>query len=60
MAATVDFNVSQIGPIAPLLLLVEDHFETIRDTDKSTVSATGIDKMKNALNKLSWSRVYTY
>ena len=34
MTVTVDFIVSQIGPIAPILLLV-DHFEPIRDTIKS-------------------------
>ena len=38
-----DFMVSQIGPNAPYLLLT-DHFEPIRDTLKSTVAATGIEK----------------
>ena len=44
MTATVDFMVSLIGPIAPLLSLL-DHFEQIRDTIKSTVAATGIENI---------------
>ena len=44
VAANFYFIVSRIGPILPLLL---DHFETIRDTIKSTLAATG-KKMKNA------------
>ena len=43
MAATVDFMVSRIGPIAPLLLLVA-HYGPICDTIKSTVTAKGIKK----------------
>ena len=43
VAATVNFKVSRIGPIAPLLILV-GHFGLIRDTIKSTVAATGTEK----------------
>ena len=45
VAATVDFMVSRICPIAPLLLLL-DHYGPIRDTIKSTVSATRSKKAK--------------
>ena len=47
MAAAVDFMLSRIGQIAPLLLLV-DRFVPIRDTIKSTAAATEIEKIKNA------------
>ena len=40
----VDFMVPRIGPITPLLLLV-DHFGPIRDTMESTVAAKGIEKV---------------
>ena len=43
-ATTVEFIVSRIGPILPLLYLV-DYFEPIFDTIKLTVVATGIDKI---------------
>ena len=39
--ATVDFIVSQIGPIATLLV---NHFVPFRDTIKSIKAATGIEK----------------
>ena len=43
MAATVDFIVSRIGPIAPLLLLAA-YFGPISDTNKLTVAQTrGLD-----------------
>ena len=41
VAAKVDLMVTWIGPITPLLLLV-DHFGPIRDTVESSVAATGI------------------
>ena len=41
MATVVDFMVSLIDPIAPLLFLM-DRFEPIRDTITSTVAATEI------------------
>ena len=41
VAALIDFMVSQIGPIALLLLLV-DHFGPIRDTIESTVVDKGL------------------
>ena len=47
VAAAVDFMLSRIGQIAPLLLLV-DRFVPIRDTIKSTAAATEIEKIKNA------------
>ena len=50
MAATLDFIVSRIGPIAPLLLLV-DHFETIQDTIKSTLVATEIENNEKRSRK---------
>ena len=43
--ATIDFIVSRIGPITPLLLLL-DHFGPIRDTIKSTVTAKRWNKWK--------------
>ena len=43
VAAKVDYMVARIGPIAPLLFLV-DHFGPIHDTIKSTVAVTGIEK----------------
>ena len=46
MAATVSFMVSRIGPVAPLLLLL-DHFGPIRDIIKLTVATTVIVKMKS-------------
>ena len=45
VAATVDLMMSRIGPIAPLLLLV-DYFGPICYTIKSTAVATGIEKKK--------------
>ena len=42
MVATIDLMLSRIGPIGPLLLLV-DHFGPIRDTDVAIV----IEKIKN-------------
>ena len=44
VAATVDFMVERIGPIAQLQLPV-DHLGTILDTIKSTEAATGIEQM---------------
>ena len=53
MAATANFMVSQIGPIAPLQLSV-DHFEPIYDPIKSTVAAAGIKKFKTLkVNRIS-------
>ena len=43
VAATLDFVVSKIGTIAPLLLLL-DHFGAIRNTIKLTVATAGIEK----------------
>ena len=56
--------VSRIGSIPPLLLLVE-HFGPIRDTNKSTVAATGIEKSNKTFKvntipefkKVPWTRL---
>ena len=44
VTTTIDSIVSRIGPIAPSLLLV-DNFEPIRNTIKSSLAATGIEKI---------------
>ena len=44
VVTTVDFTGSQIGPIAPFLLLL-DHSGPIRDTINSTAVVTGIEKI---------------
>ena len=55
MAATVDFMVPRIDPIAPLLLLV-DHFGPTFDTITPTVGAKGIEKMTTVKVKpYSWA-----
>ena len=45
-----DFMVPRIGPIEPLLLLV-DHFGLFRDTIKSTIAAIKIE-----IKPYSWNR----
>ena len=61
VAATVDFVVSLIVPIAPLLLLV-NQFGTIRDIIRSTVAATGMKKKLKvnhilALETIQWNHM---
>ena len=49
-----NFMLSRIGIIAPLLLLVDD-FGQIRDTVKSTVTATRIEYEKHLSKLFSWA-----
>ena len=43
------------GPIAPPVQLLVDHFVPICDTIKSTISATGIEKINAYGKSYSWA-----